>query len=89
MTLNHDEIVRTIGPVDDVVIAAIIAMGATHDELAEARAWLANDEALINSGKAMASGRVGQLVRILARIEEEELGDTPQAGPSSGASGGA
>lgn len=82
--LTYEEVVQTIGPADDTVVAAIIATGATHDELAEARAWLANDEALINAGKALAAGRVGQLVRILARIEDEERGDAPQVGSSSG-----
>lgn len=67
MVLTPEEVVQTIGPVDNAVVASIIATGATQDELVEARAWLANDEALIDSGRSMAAGRVGQLVRILAR----------------------
>jgi len=41
------------------------------EELSEARAWVANDEAFINAGKHLANGRVGQLVEILSSIEEE------------------
>jgi hypothetical protein len=38
-----------------------------------AQAWLANNEAMMNSGSPLASGR-GRLVEILADIEDEELG---------------
>jgi hypothetical protein len=69
--LTGAEVRATLGPVDDVVIAEIIATGATADELAEARAWAA-DEALINSGRRLPAGRVGQLLRILDKIEENE-----------------
>ena len=34
--------------VDDVTIAQMIATGATVEELAEAQAWLANDEPMMN-----------------------------------------
>ena len=39
-----------------------------------AQAWLANNEAMMNSGSPLASGRVGRLVEILTDIEDEELG---------------
>jgi hypothetical protein len=53
-------------------VADIIATGATWQELAEAHTWLANDEALINAGKHLPSGRVGRLVEIMAAKEQEE-----------------
>jgi hypothetical protein len=46
-------------------------MGATAEELAEARAWTTNDEPLVNSGKPLAVGRVGRLVDLLANLDEE------------------
>ena len=52
--ITRDEVIKTIGPVDDVAIAEIIGTGATVDELAEAQAWIANDEPLMNAGKTAA-----------------------------------
>ena len=43
-TLTRKDVITMVGEVDDVVVAKIIATGATADELAEAHAWLANDE---------------------------------------------
>jgi hypothetical protein len=55
-----------------VVIAQIIGTGATVEELTEAQAWMANDEPLMNAGKPLPSGRVGQLVEILDELETAE-----------------
>jgi hypothetical protein len=64
------------------VIAQIIGTGATVDELAEAQAWVANDEPLMNAGKPLPSGRVGELVDILSELQasEEEYGEDPVVG---------
>jgi hypothetical protein len=69
--LTCAEVIATLGPLDDVMISEIIGMHATSEELAEARAWVANDEALMNAGKHIAEGPVGRLVEILSSIEEE------------------
>ena len=71
MTLTRDEVVRIVGPADDRTMAQVIGTGATPEELEEARAWVVNDEAMMNAGRPMATGRVSQLIRILARVEEE------------------
>jgi hypothetical protein len=70
--LRREDIISMLGPIDDAVIAEIIRMGATSSELVEARAWIANDEALINVGQPLAGGRVGRLIEIIADLEEEE-----------------
>jgi hypothetical protein len=70
--VTRDDVTKAVGPVDDVTIAEIIATGATADELAEAQAWLINDEPLLNAGKPLASGRVRELIDILAELEPEE-----------------
>ena len=72
--LTRKEITAALGDIDDFVVTEIINTGATADELAEARAWLANSEPLINTGKPLASGRVGRLVEILDSIEADEVG---------------
>jgi hypothetical protein len=73
MRINREQIINALGEVEDVTVAQIIALGVTAEELAEARAWLANDEPLMNSGKRIPTGRLGQLVDLLARIDEEKL----------------
>jgi hypothetical protein len=70
--LTRDDVIKAIGEADDVAIAEIIGTGATAEELAEAQAWLANDEALINAGRPSPSGRVGELFEILSELAEGE-----------------
>jgi hypothetical protein len=70
--LTHKDVTAMLGPLDDVTIAELIATGASAEELAQAQAWLANDEALMNAGKSLPAGRVGELVDIVAAIEQEE-----------------
>ena len=70
--VTRDDIARAVGPVDDVSIAEIIGTGATVDELAEAQAWIVNDEPLMNAGKPLPSGRVGALIQILTELEPNE-----------------
>jgi hypothetical protein len=74
--LTRQEVVAAIGSTDEIVLTEIIDMGATAEELAEAVAWTTNDEAMMNSGKSLASGRVARLVELLAR-EKEEAEDEP------------
>src|SRR5260370_34181541 len=74
--VTRDDVIKAVGRADDATIAGIIGTGATGDELAEAQAWIANDEPLINAGKPPPSGRVGELIEILAEIETEEDEET-------------
>ena len=71
-TLTRKDVIAMLGELDDDVIAEIIASGATLEELAEAHAWLANDEPLMNAGRPPGSGRVARVVDIVAAISEEE-----------------
>ncbi len=70
--VTRDDVTRVIGPVDDVTIAEIIGTGASADELAEAQAWIVNDDPLLNAGKPLPSGRVRELIDILAEFEPDE-----------------
>lgn len=73
--LTRDDAIKMIGEIDDVAIAEIIGTGATVDELTEAQAWIANDEPLMNAGRQLPSGRVGELVEILTELEADEDDD--------------
>jgi hypothetical protein len=72
--LTRDDVTAALGETDDLIVVDILRTGATTDELAEALAWLANNEPLMNIGKPLASGRVGRLVEILESAYEEEPG---------------
>jgi hypothetical protein len=73
--LTRDDVTRAAGGIDDVTIAEIIGTGATADELAEAQAWIVNDDPLMNAGKPLASGRVRELIDILAELAPDEDND--------------
>jgi len=82
--ITRDDVTTSIGRIDDVTIAEIIGTGATVEELAEAKAWIANDEPLMNAGKPLATGRVRELIEILSELEpdEEDEGGATPASPS-------
>jgi hypothetical protein len=78
--LTREDVTKAVGRADDVTIAEIIGTGATVDELAEAQAWIVNDEPLLNAGKPLATGRVRELIDILAELDPNE-DDDKEAGP--------
>jgi hypothetical protein len=80
MRVTRGDITKAVGPVDDVTIAEIIETGATVEELAEAQAWIANDEPLMNAGRPLATGRVRELIDILTELEQSE-DDDAEASP--------
>jgi len=70
--LSRDDVAKAVDGADDVTIAQIIGTGATAEELAEAMAWLANDEPMINDLRPLAQGRVRELVDILSDLAEDD-----------------
>ncbi len=81
--ITRDDAIKAVGTdADDVVIAQIIGTGASVDELAEAQAWIVNDEPLMNAGRPLPSGRVGELVDILTELQasEEDIDEGTVAG---------
>ena len=53
------------GALDDGVIASIVALGATREEILEARAWLASDDYLHRELHHSLRGRAAQVFDIL------------------------
>jgi hypothetical protein len=74
--LTRNEVIAVLGPVDDDLLVEIVGTGATQAELLEAYTWLRSDEALVNEGRSLPSGRVGALVEILETSEETEEPET-------------
>ena len=70
--ISRADIASMLGPLDDAIAAEIIGTGASTEELAQALAWICNDEALMNAGKPLPAGRVGALVEIIGELEAEE-----------------
>lgn len=73
MTMTSQEVVAVLGPLDETLMTEIIATGATQAELAQAWAWLNNDEALMGEGRHLPAGRVATLVDLLSPDEEEQM----------------
>jgi len=78
-TMTREEVRAVLGPVDDSLIVEILGTGASLEELTEAYAWVTDDEAPMNAGRPLASGRVSLLIDILEAAEEE----APAAAPSA------
>ncbi|WP_043242436.1 hypothetical protein [Bosea sp. LC85] len=66
MTMTADDVTAILGPIDEVLMAEILSTDATRDELAQAWVWLQSDEALINEGRPLPSGRVAVLIDLLS-----------------------
>jgi hypothetical protein len=70
--LTSEETRALVGPADDATLTAVLELGPTRAELAEARAWIENDEAMLNDGRGSPSGRVARVVEMLREQEDEE-----------------
>lgn len=73
MTMTSQEVVSVLGPVDETLVTEIIATGATPAELAEAWAWINNDEALMGEGRSLPTGRLAAFVELLSEDEDEQV----------------
>ncbi|TCD14218.1 hypothetical protein [Oricola cellulosilytica] len=69
--MKSAEITTILGPVDEALATAIVQTGATPGELASAWAWINNDEALINDGRELPSGRIAQLIDLLSPEQDD------------------
>lgn len=70
--MTHDEILSVLGPVDDVLVAELMATGASEAELREAWYWLHSDDALMGEGRPLPGSRVAELIDLLEADDEDE-----------------
>lgn len=69
--MRREDITAILGPVDEALLASITQTGASPEELAQAWAWVNADEALINEGRRLPSGRVAELVTLLETADAD------------------
>lgn len=72
--LTRESLERVLGPLDEAAAAEIAELGASEEELLEARSWLANEEAMRAAGKPLPTGRVAQFLEWLERSEDDLSG---------------
>jgi len=78
--ITRDELRQIIGPLEDDVASAVIATGATVEEVAEAYAWLTMDDPLGKDLHHPCQGRAAAVCDILApemEAPEDERGPLP------------
>lgn len=71
MSVSAKDVNAILGPVDEILVADIVATGASPRELAEAWAWINNDDTLMDEGRPLPAGRVAALVDLLAPQEDD------------------
>ena len=59
------DIVQIVGPIDDRVIAEIIATGATVSDVTEACAWLSTRDHFRRAAHDSAHGRIARVYHVL------------------------
>lgn len=64
--LTRDDVVGLLKPAEVIVVVQILATGATKEEFAEAYAWMQSDEALMNAGRSLPSGRPSNSLTVVA-----------------------
>lgn len=70
--LSKDDVVRLVGDVADETVIAIIATGATAEDIETAVQWFASaDDVMGKSGKSL-SGRAAAVYDILSAEEAED-----------------
>lgn len=72
--LHRDDVISITGPLSDDRVAAIVATGASAEEVMEAFTWLTSDEALGPDPGHRLGGTVARVFEILSegRFEDEE-----------------
>ena len=70
--LSHDTVVRIAGDVSDAKAIAIIACGASLDELEQAVAWASLEDDVMGKERRSLTGIVAELYEILTADEGGE-----------------
>lgn len=74
-TLDRDQVIHVLGPIDDDTILRIIATGASKSQLLEARERLERPGEVAEETRHALTGVVGEIVEIV-RVAEPEWNDS-------------
>jgi hypothetical protein len=66
--MSEDDVLGIFGPLEDIVVAEIIATGATREELVAAHGWIARDESHSIADRVLPTGPMARVVRIIERV---------------------
>jgi len=80
-TITAEEIREIVGTLEDAVVTAIIATGATVKDVSEAYAWLTADDPLAREFQHACQGRVAVVCDLLA--SEMEPPEEPARRPNA------
>ena len=76
------DVIATFGPLDEDVIARIVAVGASEAELLEAKAWMAADHYMGPAGKPPPKGTVKEVCDLIETAEARSpIDEAPEAPP--------
>jgi hypothetical protein len=70
--ISREDIVTVLGPIDDDLVSEVAALDPSPEELMQAWTWVSADEALVNEGRSLPSGKIAQLIEILSPPDGDE-----------------
>ena len=77
------EVIATFGPLDEDLVARIVAVGASEAQLLEAKAWMAADHYMGPAGKPPPTGPVKEVCDLIEVAETRSpIDEAPEAPPA-------
>lgn len=70
--LNYEDVTSIVGPLDQDLVARIIATGATSADVLEAFTWFNSEDALGPDPRHHASGVVASVYAILVSAQDDD-----------------
>ena len=74
VSLTHHEVTRILGPIVDAKVSAILAAGASLEDLEEAAQWIAGESYVMGELERPLTGVAAEVYEILTadEVDEEE-----------------
>ncbi len=68
--ITGKEVRSILGPIEDSVVARIVELHPTRAEVAAAYSWLSTNDAPMNAGERLGSGKVAEIIDILETTDD-------------------
>lgn len=78
---SASDVIETFGPLDEDLVARIVAVGPSEAELLEAKAWMAADHYMGPAGKPPPKGHVKEVCELIEAAEAEFAEEDAPAAP--------